>query len=121
MTNFLIKTLLKFVSYDVLVEIIAKGLAYILEFARKKASPEAWDKAKLTVKTIKTWTTLFDEVYEDDNLTEEEEKLIQDAIADCTAVESIYELLHKKALKKAAKKTTSKKGSTKKTTKKSEK
>ena len=93
MMTWIAKTALKFLSYDALVEIIAKGLAYILEYARTKASPEAWEKAKEANRKVRAWTTLFDEVYEDDTLTPEEEKMIADAIANCTATESIYELV----------------------------
>lgn len=93
MTKWLIKIGLKFLSYDALVGVIASAMAYILEYARSKATPVAWDNAKGAVKQIKNWATLFDEVYEDDTLSDEEEKRIQDAIAECTAVTSIYNLL----------------------------
>ena len=93
MTKWLIKLGMKFVSYKTLVETIACGIAYLLEYARENASKEGWDKAKNGVKEIKNWLTLFDQVYDDDNLSDEEEKLIQDAISNCTATESIYNLL----------------------------
>lgn len=93
MTKWLIKIGLKFLSYDALVGVIASAMAYILEYARSKATPVAWDNAKGAVKQIKNWATLFDEVYEDDTLNDEEKKRIQDAIAECTAVTSIYNLL----------------------------
>ena len=93
MTKWLIKLGMKFVSYKTLVETIACGIAYLLEYARENASKEVWDKAKNGVKEIKNWLTLFDQVYDDDSLSEEEEKLIQDAISNCTATESIYNLL----------------------------
>jgi hypothetical protein len=101
MTKWFAKVALKFLSYDALVEIIAKSLAYILEYARTKASLEAWEKVKESVKKIRIWTTLLDEVYEDDTLTPEEEKKIQDAIASCTATETIYELVTGKTKKEA--------------------
>ena len=93
MTKWLIKLGMKFVSYKTLVETIACGIAYLLEYARENASKEGWDKAKNGVKEIKNWLTLFDQVYDDDNMSNEEEKLIQDAISNCTATESIYNLL----------------------------
>lgn len=106
MMNWIAKTALKFLSYDALVELIAKALAYILEYARKNASQETWKKAKDANKKVRAWTTLFEEVYEDDTLTPEEEKKIADAIAGCTATESIYTLVtgKNKAGKKVAKK-----------------
>lgn len=105
MVTWLAKTALKFLSYDALVELIAKALAYILEYARTKASPEAWEKAKEANRKVRAWTTLFDEVYKDDTLTPDEEKKISDAIANCTATESIYELLTGKDKKKKRKST----------------
>lgn len=93
MTKWLIKIGLKFLSYDALVGVIASAMAYILEYARSKATPVAWNNAKGAVKQIRNWATLFDEVYEDDTLTDEEEKRIQDAIAECTAVTSIYSII----------------------------
>ena len=110
MANWIVKTALKFLSYDALVQIIAKAIAHILEYSRTKASPEAWEKAKDAVKKINAWTTLLNEVYEDDTLTPEEEKKIADAIANCTTTESIYEIITgkdkdgKKKSKKATKK-----------------
>lgn len=99
--KWLLKLGLKFVSYQTLVDTIAAAIAYILEYARKSATPNAWDNAKDAVKHIKNWATLLDEVYEDDTLTAEEEKKIQDAIANCTATTTIYNLLQgKKAPKK---------------------
>ena len=113
--NWFMKVWLKFVTYDTLVKVIATALAYVLEYARKHSDKGGWEKAKKSVHEVKKWVNLFDEVYEDDTLTEDEEKKIEAAIAECTAVESIYKLLlNKKAPKKSGKKTVS----TKKTTKK---
>lgn len=103
--NWFMKVWLKFVTYDTLVKIIATALAYVLEYARKHSDKGGWEKAKKSVHEVKKWVNLFDEVYEDDTLTEDEEKKIEDAIAECTTVESIYKLLlNKKAPKKGAKK-----------------
>jgi hypothetical protein len=101
MMKWLLKLGLKFVSYETLVNVIAAALAYIIDYARNNSSKDGWEKAKAAVKQVKNWTTLFDEVYEDDTLTPDEEKKIQDAIANCTATTSIYNLLKgKKAPKK---------------------
>ena len=114
--NWFIKVWLKFVTYDTLVKVIATALAYVLEYARKHSDKGGWEKAKKSVHEVKKWVNLFDEVYEDDTLTEEEEKKIEDAIADCTTVASIYKLLlNKKAPKQVGAKkktTTTKKAST---------
>jgi len=108
--NWFMKVWLKFVTYDTLVKVIATALAYVLEYARKHSDKGGWEKAKKSVREVKKWVNLFDEVYEDDTLTEEEEKQIEDAIADCTAVASIYKLLLNK---KAPKKASTKRGKTK--------
>lgn len=101
MMKWLLKLGLKFVSYQTLVNTIASAIAYILEYARKEATPAAWENAKDAVKQIKTWATLLDEVYEDDTLTPDEEKKIQNAIANCTTTTTIYNLLKgKKSPKK---------------------
>lgn len=117
MTKWLIKIGLKFLSYDALVGVIASAMAYILEYARNKATPQAWNNAKGAVKQIKNWAALFDEVYEDDTLTDEEEKRIQDAIAECTAVTSIYNIITGKKAPEKKRKLVKDKSSEKKTTK----
>ena len=99
--NWFMKVWLKFVTYDTLVKVIATALAYVLEYARLHSYKGGWEKAKETIHEVKKWVNLFDEVYEDDTLTEDEKKQIEDAIADCTTVASIYKLLlNKKAPKK---------------------
>ena len=117
MINWIAKTALKFLSYDALVSLIAQAIAYILEYARTHASDGGWEKAKTAVKQIKNWTTLLDEVYEDDTLTEDEEKKIGDEIANLTGTESIYTIITgknkngkkvKRETKKASKKTAKK-------------
>ena len=124
MMNWIAKTALKFLSYEALVGLIAQAIAYILEYARTHATEGGWDKAKAAVKQIKNWTTLLDEVYDDDTLTPEEEKKIEDAISGLTTTESIYTLItgknkKGKKVKKVKKETKSvKKSSSKKTTKK---
>lgn len=100
MLKWLIKTGLKFVSYQTLVETMASGIAYVLEYARKNSEKEGWEKAKQSINEIRHWLDLFDEVYEDDTLTEEEEKKIQAAIAECTTTKTIYNLLQGKDNKK---------------------
>lgn len=118
--KWLLKLGLKFVSYQTLVNTIASALAYILEYARKNATPTAWGNVKDAVKQVRNWTTLLDEVYEDDTLTEEEEKKIQNAIANCTATTTIYNLISGKKAEKWSK-TAKRKPSTKKSTRKNSK
>ncbi len=101
MIEWMIKLGLKMVPYSTLVEVIATAIAYIMDYARKNSTKDGWEKAKKTIHEVRNWTTLFDEVYEDDTLTPEEEKKIQNAIANCTVTTSIYNLIKgKKAPKK---------------------
>ena len=95
MTKWLIKLGLRMVSYKTLVDVMASGVAALIDFARRNSSSDGWEKAKKAIKETRNWLTLFDEVYEDDTLTPEEEKRVQDAISKCTATESIYKLLQK--------------------------
>ena len=60
MTKWIVKIALKFVSYETVVNLIAQGIAYLINYARTNASDESWDKAKTTIKEIRKWTTLFD-------------------------------------------------------------
>ena len=121
MLNWIIKTGLKFVSFETLVKTIATGIAYVLEYARKSASEEGWEKAKATIKVIRGWLDLFDEVYSDDTLTPDEEKKIQNAISECTLTSTIYDLIQgktppskAKVVKKQEKKSHAKKETSKK-------
>lgn len=91
--KWLLKLGLKFVSYETIVGVMASGIAYIMEYARRKASKDGWEKAKSAMKKVKVWVNLFDEVYEDDTLTEDEEKKIEDAIKQGTLAESIYNIV----------------------------
>lgn len=100
MLGWIIKTGLKFVSYETLVTVLAQGIAYVLEYARTSSSPEGWEKAKSTIAKVRGWLNLFDEVYEDDELTQDEEKKIQEEIASCSVTGSIYDLLQGKKNKK---------------------
>jgi len=94
--KWLLKLGLKFVSYETIVGVMASGIAYIMEYARNKASKDGWEKAKSAMKKVKVWVNLFDEVYEDDTLTEEEEKKIEDAIKQGTLAASIYSIVKNK-------------------------
>ena len=112
--KWLLKLGLKFVSFDTLVKTIASGLAYIMEYARKNSSLDGWEKAKAAIKQIKNWTALIDEVYEDDTLTPDEEKKIQDAIANCTVTSTIYDMLQGKKKPKTVVERVGKKSATRK-------
>lgn len=93
--NTIYNILLKFLSVDTICKLIARGIAKILEIASKKGG-DTWDKAKAVVKQIHVWCGLFLEVYDDDDLTPEEETKIADAIKNQTSVEKIVDILNKK-------------------------
>ncbi len=87
--------LIKFLSVDAICKLIARGIAKILETASKKGG-ETWDKAKSVIKQIHLWCGLFLEVYEDDNLTAEEEEKIAEAIKNQTSIDKVVDILNKK-------------------------
>ena len=84
--------LLKYLTPDNIATLVARCIASLLEFARGK-SDEKWDKAKSIVEKINKWTSLFVEVYSDENLTVQEEEKIADAIKNSTTVEKIAEII----------------------------
>ena len=79
MQTILTNILLKFVSTDSLCSLIAKAIAKMLAFASKNGG-KSWDNAKLAMSKVALWVNLFNEVYEDDELTAEEEAKIAEAI-----------------------------------------
>ena len=87
--------LIKFLSVDAICKLIARGIAKILETASKKGG-ETWDKAKAVIKQIHLWCGLFLEVYDDDNLTAEEEEKIAEAIKNQTSIDKVVDILNKK-------------------------
>jgi hypothetical protein len=92
MKKLIIDLLLNFASMDFIKKIIAKGIAKLLESARK-CGGDHWDSAKVCVKEIKLWCEIFDKVYEDDTLTEEEEIEIQEAIEKSNITQKIKDKL----------------------------
>lgn len=86
--------LLNFLNADAVCKVIAKCIAKLLETASRKGG-DAWDKAKAIIKQVHVWCGLFIEVYDDDNLTEDEEKKIADAIKNQTNIEKIVDIIKK--------------------------
>jgi len=86
--------LLKLLSVDTICSLIARAIARLLTTASKKGG-KMWDKVKAVIVQINKWTSLFLQVYDDDNLTEEEEKIIANAIKNETPVGNISELIKK--------------------------
>lgn len=102
MTSLIMTFALKFLTVDGLCQISAKIIANLLSWASKKGG-KAWDVAKTVITKINLWTSLFIQVYEDENLTEEEEAIIAKAIKDQTDIEKLIDLL-KKPIEEQAKK-----------------
>ena len=86
--------ILNFLSVDTISQVIAKIIANLLRKASTKGG-ETWDKVKEVIVQINTWTSIFVQVYEDDNLTKEEEEQIAKAIKEKTQISKISDILNK--------------------------
>lgn len=94
MTSFITSLLVKFLDVDTLCALVAKAIASILAYASKKGG-KAWDIAKTAITKINLWTSLFLQVYEDETLSPEDEKLIADAIKKETDIAKLVDILKK--------------------------
>lgn len=88
LTSFVVKLL----DVDTLCTLVAKAIACLLSYASKKGG-KAWDIAKTSVVKINLWTSLFLQVYEDETLSEEDEKKIADAIKKETNIAKLVDIL----------------------------
>ena len=79
MTSIIMTIALKFLTVDGLSQLAAKIISNLLFWASKKGG-KAWDIAKTVITKINLWTSLFLQVYNDDTMTEDEEKLVAEAI-----------------------------------------
>ena len=95
----IMSSIMKFLDVNTLCTLIAKAIACILSYASKKGG-KAWDIAKDVITKINLWTSLFMQVYEDDNMSEHDEKLIAEAIKKETSIEKLVDILKKEADKK---------------------
>ena len=86
--------ILKFLSIDTICSSIARMIASLLGKASKKGG-QTWDRVKAVILQINNWTSLFLQVYDDDNLTSEEEKLIANAIKEKTPISKIADIVKK--------------------------
>ena len=87
--------LLKFLTVDSLCTIAAKIISTLLAYASKKGG-KAWDIAKAAIVKVNNWTSLFLQVYDDEKLTEDEEKLIAEAIKNKTDIAKIIDIIKQK-------------------------
>lgn len=108
MKNWLINLFFKSLTVDNVSQIAARCIVWLLEYARNKGD-KYWDTAKGVIRKINNWCSLFLEVYEDDELSEEDEAKIAEAIKNQTDVQTIAKILQKKiANKRGAKKRSAK-------------
>lgn len=96
MKSMIMSFLMKFLDADALCSLIAKAIAAILSYASKKGG-KAWDIAKTAITKVNLWTSLFLQVYEDETLSAEDEKLIAEAIKKETDVEKLVDIIKKNA------------------------
>ena len=107
MKNWLINLFFKSLTVDNISQIAARCIVWLLEYARNKGD-KYWDTAKSVIRKINNWCSLFLEVYEDDELTEEDEAKIAEAIKNQTDVQTIANILQKKIVKKRGRKRSAK-------------
>ena len=99
MIKFITSMFVKFLDVDELCTLVAKAIAALLAYASNKGG-KAWDIAKIAITKINLWTSLFLQVYEDDILSEDDEKLIANAIKKETNVEKLIDILKNEKDKK---------------------
>ena len=80
MKSIIMAIALKFLTVDGLCQLAAKIISNLLFWASKKGG-KSWDIAKSVVTKINLWTSLFIQVYDDDQMSEYEEQKIAKAIA----------------------------------------
>ena len=90
--------LMSFLDVDSLCAVIARAIALLLSYASKKGG-KSWDVAKDIIAKVNIWTSLFMQVYEDEKLTEKEEKAIANAIKNKTNIAKVIDLLKDNAKK----------------------
>ena len=94
MKSIVTSLLVKFLDVDTLCTLVAKAIASLLAYASKKGG-KAWDIAKTAITKINLWTSLFLQVYEDETLSEEDEKKIAEAIKKETDIAKLVDILKK--------------------------
>lgn len=92
MKKLILNIALKFLTPDLIAEFVAKIVVKLLRWANEQ---KTWDNAKNIMDYLSKLCKLFNEVYEDDELTDEDEKKIQTAILNLTDEETIKNILEK--------------------------
>ena len=94
MKSIIMAIALKFLTVDGLCQLAAKIISNLLFWASKKGGKSS-DIAKSVVTKINLWTSLFIQVYDDDQMSEYEEQKIAKAIADQTPISKLVDILKK--------------------------
>ena len=92
---------MKFLDLDSICATLARLIALLLSYASKRGG-KTWDVAKNVITKVNLWTSLFVQVYDDENLTSEEEKIIADAIKKQTSIDKAVDILQKSISNKKA-------------------
>ena len=92
---------MKFLDLDSICATLARLIAFLLSYASKRGG-KTWDVAKNVIAKVNLWTSLFVQVYDDENLTPEEEKVIADAIKRQTSIDKAVDILQKSISNKKA-------------------
>ena len=94
MASIIMAIALKFLTVDGLSQLAAKIISNLLYWASKKGGTR-WDIAKAVITKINLWTSLFLQVYDDDEMTEDEEKVVAEAIKNQTSIAKLVDILKK--------------------------
>ena len=92
---------MKFLDLDSICATLARLIALLLSYASKRGG-KTWDVAKNVITKVNLWISLFIQVYDDENLTFEEEKIIADAIKKQTSIDKAVDILQKSISNKKA-------------------
>ena len=96
MKSMLISIAISLLDLNTICMLVAKAIAAILNYASKRGG-KSWDICKCLISKINLWTSLFKQVYDDETLTPEEEKVIVDAIKNQTDIAKLVDILKKNA------------------------
>ena len=92
---------MNFLDLDTICATLARLIALVLSYASKRGG-KSWDIAKNVIMKVNLWTSLFVQVYDDEELTQDEEKVIADAIRNQTSIEKAVDILKKSMPNKKA-------------------
>jgi len=97
MRTAIFSVLVKFFNIDTICMCIGFLLSKLLLWARRL---DNWDLLKAIIKKLRGWLDIIDQVIEDDELTEDEEKLIADALKNSRSVNKITDVIKDEIINK---------------------